>query len=94
MDQVALFNEVVKLARPAGGDNYTPIQTEHDQFRETGLDSMDMMMVAYYYCEMYGIDEEKAKEFQAMNLHQILAFIEQHKTVDHETIESALGAIK
>ena len=55
---------------------------------------MDMMMVAYYYCEMYGIDEEKAKEFQAMNLHQILAFIEQHKTVDHDTVESALGAIK
>lgn len=94
MDHVALFNEVVKLARPAAGGDYTLIKTEHDQFRDTGLDSMDMMMVAYYYCEMYGIDEEKAKEFQAMNLHQILAFVEQHKTVDHDTVGSALGAIK
>lgn len=94
MDYVALFNEVVKLARPAGLDSITPIQTEHDQFRETGLDSMDMMMIAYYFCEMFGIDDEKAKTFQPINVHQLKLFIEEHKTLDHDSVASALGAIK
>jgi acyl carrier protein len=94
MDYVALFNEVIKIARPAGMDNITLIQTEHDQFRETGLDSLDMMMIAYYFCEMFGIDDEKAKTFQPINVHQLKLFIEEHKTLDHDSVASALGAIK
>jgi acyl carrier protein len=90
---IDLFNAAAKVARPAHND-YAPFTTEEQLFTDSSLDSLDMLMVSIYMCELYGISEEVGKEMHPTNIGEMKAFIDLHKTKEPESIETAIASIQ
>lgn len=93
MNFLDLLNAVARVARPAHHE-FVPITSMDEKFEESCFDSMDMMMIGMYMAMIYNIDDDIAKDLRPETPAQMLADIEQHKTQDPESIESAMELIK
>ncbi len=93
MDKVALFNEVLSLARPAAGDEVKASSLD-DQFYDIGVDSLDVTMIVSYMSEIYGFGSEEAMSFSPKTVGELFDCIEKVKTKDPQTIEEALSGVK
>lgn len=107
MDRIALFNEVIKAAKPAGINRPTATDMNQDLVADLGLDSLDTMMLTIYLADIYGISEEKLKELRpietenpdgtkskSMTIAYIYDFIDSNKTMDPASLEEAVARIK
>ena len=81
------------MARPAHHE-FVPIQSMEERFEDGSLDSLDMLMVAMYMSELYGIDDEVAKELKPETVQEMFDLITLHKTKEPESIEAAMKEIK
>lgn len=93
IDFLELLNKVARVARPAHHE-FMPIQSMDERFEDGCLDSLDMLMVAMYMAEIYGIDDEVAKELRPETVQEMFDLIAEHKTQDPESIDAALELIK
>lgn len=93
MNEIELFNRIARLARPAFQD-YVPLETLDIPFPETGLDSMDGLMISIYLCEIYDITDEVAREFSFTTPAELFALCHQHKKQEPESIEAAMEIVK
>ena len=64
------------------------------RFTESSLDSLDMLMMAFYMAEIYDIDDEVAKELRPETVQELLDAINLHKKRDPESIEWAMELVK
>lgn len=94
MDFVELFNAVVKVAKPVFADELTSITDPNTPFKETHVDSLDLLMVVIYMCEIYGISEEVGKNAKPTNMAELQAFLEEHKTRTPGSVQEALEQIQ
>lgn len=93
MDFLELFNAVAKAVRPAYQD-YTPVTDLDIALTETGLDSMDGLMMGIYFADIYGISDEIAKEMRPTTPREFMDFIEKHKTKTPEgTVEDIIKGV-
>jgi len=61
MDKLELFNALILVATPVNSNG--AVATSLDQpLAETGLDSLDLLMMGIYLSDIYGVPEEIAKE--------------------------------
>ena len=81
MDFLELFNKVARAVRPAHHD-YVDITDMNEPIGNSGLDSMDGLMIGIYMAEIYGIPDEIAKEMQPNTVQDYLDFINLHITKD------------
>jgi acyl carrier protein len=93
IDFIELLNKVARVARPAHHE-FVPIQSMDERFEDGCLDSLDMLMVAMYMSELYGIDDEVAKDLRPETVQEMLDLINLHKTKEPESIEAAMELIK
>jgi hypothetical protein len=93
MDFLDLFNKVARLARPSHYE-FIPFSSMEDRFTESCLDSLDMLMMAFYMCEIYDIDDETAKGLHPETVQEFLDAVNLHKKRDPESIEWALELVK
>lgn len=93
MDFLTLVHEVGKIAKPMHQDSLE-VPDWDSPFNELGFDSLDMLLVGLYICDIYGIPEEVGKTMQVRNCTELKAFVGQHKTKEPESLESALEAVK
>jgi len=93
MEKIELFNALARKARPAHAD-YTPIESLDIPWPETGLDSMDAMMVVIFLSDIYGIDEQTSKEMQFTTPAELFALVDQHKTKEPATLEEAMEHVQ
>lgn len=93
IDFIDLLNKVARVARPAH-HAFVPIQSMEERFDAGSLDSLDMLMVAMYMSELYGIDDEIAKELQPQTVQEMFDLITLHKTKEPESVEAAMKEIK
>lgn len=93
MDKIELFNSLARKARPAHCD-YTPIETLDMPWPETGLDSMDGMMMVIFLADIYGIDDQTSKEMQFTTPAELFALVEQHKTREPASMEEAMERVQ
>lgn len=93
MDRLALFNALARLARPAHTD-YAPIESLDVPFPETGLDSMDGLMVSIFLSDIYGISDEDAKHMAFTTPAELFAEVDKLKTKDPESLEAALESVQ
>ena len=93
MNFIELFNGVITLAKPvsAADSHATSIQ---DQLADLNLDSLDTIMIAMYFGEIYGVEEEVIREMQATTVAEMQAFLEAHKTHTPTDIEAELARVK
>jgi acyl carrier protein len=87
------LNGVAKVAKPAHSE-FSEIQSMDEKFSSLNLDSLDMLMIGVFIAIIYGIEDEVAKNLHPTNAQEMLDFVNQHKTCDPESIESALELIK
>jgi len=87
-----LLKGVVALATPlnSNGVNITSLDTP---IAETGLDSLDLLMVSIYLSDVYGVSEEIAKTMQPVTVRDMFEFMCQHKTKEPISVEAALSDI-
>lgn len=91
MDKVNLFNELVKVVKPAFAQEAT-IDTLDIELADTGLDSLDALMFGIYMGDIYGVPEETAKQLQFKTVREMFDQFEQHATKMPKTLEEALEA--
>lgn len=93
MDLVALFNEVTNLVKPAFAEK-SHAKSLEDNLASLGFDSLDHLMFAVYFGEIYGIPEETMKLMRPKTVKDFFDFIEANKTNNPQSVEEALGMIK
>lgn len=93
MNFIDLFNALARHVRPAFSE-YSPITSLDVQFPETGLDSMDGLMMLIHLEDIYGIDEQVAKEFSFTTPAELFALVELHKTKTPASLEEAMECVQ
>lgn len=93
MNRLDLFNALARKARPAHAD-YVPIDSLDVPLPETGLDSMDGLMLVIFLSDIYGISEEASKTFTFTTPAELFAEVDKHKTKEPASIEEALEHVQ
>jgi len=93
MNFLELFNGVARIARPVHV-SHTPVTDTQLDLTEYGLDSLDMLMICIYMCELYGIPEETGKEMSAKTVQEIEDFVMTHRTQQPTSVADALESIQ
>ena len=79
MDKLELFNALITIVTPVNSNK--AVATSLDQpLNETGLDSLDLLMMGVYLSDLYGVPEEIAKQAQPTTVGEMIDYMEQHKT--------------
>jgi acyl carrier protein len=107
MDRIELFNEVIKVAKPAGINRPTATDMNQDLVADLGLDSLDTLMLTIYLADIYGVPEEKLKELRpteienldgtktkSMTIAYVYDFMDANKTTEPASLEEAVEKIK
>jgi hypothetical protein len=93
MDFIELFNKVARVVKPTHQD-FIPIVTLDDDLKDTGIDSMDGMMMCIYFCDIYGIPDEIGKEMTFKSARECWDFIQLHKTKEPSgSVEDAIKGV-
>ncbi len=92
MDQLELFHAVARVAKPAHL-SYVPLESLETSFVDGGLDSLDVLLICVYFCELYGVDGEVAKGMLPTKPKDIFDFVEIHKTKEPESVDKAVEQI-
>lgn len=93
MDFLDLFNKVARFAKPSHSD-FTPLDSLSTPFTETELDSMDMLIVALYFSEIYGIGDEDSKSLLPKTVAEMRDLVNKLKTCEPASVAEAMDSIK
>jgi len=93
MDYLKLFNEIIKIATPLNSNKAEATSLEQ-LLADTGLDSLDLLMVGIYLAEVYGVSEEVAKQMQPNTVGDMIAYMQEHKTKEPASVEEAIKNIQ
>ena len=93
MDYLHLFNEVIKVATPLNS-NKAQAKSLDQPLAETGLDSLDLLMVSIYLAEIFGVSEEIAKQVQAKTVEDLINYMHSNKTKEPTSVEEAIKGIQ
>ena len=78
-----LIEGLVKVVRPVTADEVSFKDGLDTNLNETGLDSLDMIMMSVYLSELYGVSEEIAKTMSAdttKTVRNMIQFMQTHQT--------------
>jgi acyl carrier protein len=85
-----LMNKIIKEAKPINGDEIV-LTSLDTPIRDTGLDSLDCIMINIYLGEMFGVSSETISELQLgpeSKMRDMLDFMLKHKTKEPESLEN------
>lgn len=92
MDYLELFNRLITVARPVNAHN-AHAKTLEDNLKDTGLDSLDLLMVGIYLSDIYGVPESIAKEVKADNVGDFVKYFVEKQTKAPESVDSAIKSV-
>lgn len=93
VDFLELFNMTARAARPAH-HKFEPVLSMDTAFKDTCLDSLDMLMVGMYMAMIYDIEDSIAKNLQPETVQEMYDQIQVHKKRDPESVAWAKELIK
>ena len=94
MDKITLFNELIPVVTPLNS-NGAKAESLDQPLPDTGLDSLDLLMMAIYLGDVYGLSEENLKGMQPVTISDMFSYMEEHKTKPlPETVEEALSRVQ
>ena len=93
MDHLKLFNEIIKVATPLNS-NKAEATSLDQSLADTGLDSLDLLMVAIYLSEIFGVSEEQAKEVKAETVGEMINYMHFYRTKEPASVEEAIKSIQ
>lgn len=103
-DKIDLMNHIIQLARPVSSEELK-IDTLDIDMKDTGLDSLDFLMVGVYLGDVYGVSEEDLKNLQPKPLAEgeepkpftvrdVINYMEQHATKQPASLKEAIASIE
>ena len=93
MDHLKLFNEIVKVATPLNS-NKAEATALMQPLADTGLDSLDLLMVGIYLAEIFGVPEEQAKQVKANTVGEMISYMHFYRTKEPVSVEEAIKSIQ
>ena len=93
MDYLKLFNEIIKIATPLNSNKAEATSLEQ-LLADTGLDSLDLLMVGIYLAEIFGVSEEIAKQVQAKTVGEMINYMHFNRTKEPASVEEAIKGIQ
>jgi acyl carrier protein len=93
MDKLELFNGLINIVTPVNSMG-AKAEALSDPLSETGLDSLDILMVSIYISDIYGVSEEIAKTMQPTTVGDMFVFMEEHATKTPTSVQESLDSIK
>jgi acyl carrier protein len=93
MDYLKLFNEIIKVATPLNSNKAEATSLEHP-LADTGLDSLDLLMVGIYLAEIFGVPEEQAKQVKANTVGEMISYMHFYRTKEPASVEEAIKSIQ
>ena len=93
MDKIELFNALISIVTPVNSMG-AKAEALSDPLSETGLDSLDILMMSIYLSDIYGVPEEIAKTMQPLTVNDMFVFMEQHATKTPTSVQESLDSIK
>ena len=94
MDKLELINALIPLVTPLNSRG-AHVASLDEPLSETGLDSLDFLMLSIYLSDIYGVSEEALKSMQPSTAQDMFDFMEQHKTKElPATIEEAMASVQ
>ena len=93
MDFLELFNAVARKAKPMHMDLAFATSMD-DEMADLSIDSLDGLMMMMYIGELFGIDDEVAKDFNPKTVQEVYDFVQQHKTKEPTSMEEVREVIK
>lgn len=94
MNFIELFNELIKLAKTDGRDEIPTATSLDDNAADIGLDSLDLVLIAMFLGELYGLDDEASRDIPLTTLGDTVEFLHRHKTQEVTSIKDAIKAVK
>jgi acyl carrier protein len=92
-DFLKLLNAVVKLAKPFHKE--APDLDRLDiNFKETTIDSLDMLMIGLYLGDVFGISEEDAKQMMVATPGELFEIIKKTATKFPEDVDKAIEGLQ
>lgn len=91
-----LMNAIIKVARPVSAEELK-LSTLDKPMKETGLDSLDFLMVGIYLSDVYGVSEENMKAMkleETSTVRDMINYVIAHKTKEPASLAEALELIK
>jgi acyl carrier protein len=88
---IQLLNDVAKKARPFSNSGVKEIDSMEMILKDTGLDSLDMLMCIVYLCEIYDVEDEKSKEMLGETPQDLLNFLNEWGRRKPANYEEAKG---
>ena len=93
MDKLELFNLLIGIITPVNSMG-AKADSLDQPLSETGLDSLDLLMMAIYLSDIYGVAEEVAKTMQPVTVGDMFSFMEQNATKTPTNLQEALDSVK
>lgn len=93
MDYLELFNRLIALARPVNASKAEAKSLEQN-LKDTGLDSLDLLMIGIYLSDVFGVDEETAKQGQFTTVGGMCHYFALYGTKKPQTVEEALKDVQ
>jgi hypothetical protein len=90
MNYLELFNGLGQRVKPV---TYRPVARLDAPLREQGLDSLDVVLLCVYACEVFGIPEATGKALNPASFEDIRAFVEKHGTRKPASAGEALALV-
>jgi len=93
MDKLELFNALITVVTPVNS-NQAHADSLDQPLADTGLDSLDLLMMAIYLSDLYGAPEEAVKDMQPVTVNDMFEHIIAHKTKEPPaTVQEALELV-
>jgi acyl carrier protein len=93
MDKLELFNALITVVTPVNSMG-AHADSLDQPLAETGLDSLDLLMMAIYLSDLWGAPEEAVKDMQPVTVGDMIDYIIAHKTKEPPaTIAEALELV-
>lgn len=91
-DFLKLLNVVVKLAKPHSDS--VDIQNIQDTLEQYGIDSLDMLMIGLYICDVFGVSEEDGKQIKVKTVQELRDFLFEKGTTKDIDVDAAIENLK
>jgi acyl carrier protein len=91
-DFLKLLNVVVKLAKPHTSS--LEIQDVKDTLEQHNIDSLDMLMIGLYICDVFGVSEEDGKQIKPRTVEELRDFLFENGTAKDIDVDAAIESLK
>jgi hypothetical protein len=92
-DKLELFNGLIWVITPVNS-NCAEAKSLDDNLADTGLDSLDLLMMGIYLGDIYGALEDDIKDMEPITVRDMFDHVIKFKTKEPTSVHEAIESVK